>query len=91
MGEHKREAKESPVLCELNRINYGWMKNVCFLDQRKQAKMQGLPDPNRSNVGSLNSVKCEAIRHFRNKKQEFLENKIDELETNNKIKNVRDL
>ena len=31
-----------------------------FLDQRKQAKMQCLHDPNQSNVGNLNNVRCEA-------------------------------
>jgi hypothetical protein len=30
-------------------------------------------------------------RHFRNKKKAFLQAKIEELETNSKIKNVRDL
>jgi len=34
------------------------MKNVyIFLDQRKQAKMQWLQDPNQSNVDNLNNVK----------------------------------
>ena len=30
-------------------------------------------------------------RHFRNKKKEYLKAKIDELENNSKIKNIRDL
>jgi len=36
-----------------------------FLDQRKQAKMQWVQDPNQSNVGNLNNVRREARRHFR--------------------------
>ena len=39
-----------------------------FLDQRKQAKMQWLQDPNQSNVNNLNNVRREDSRHFRNKK-----------------------
>ena len=34
----------------------------------------------------LSNVRCEASRHFRNKKKEYLKDKIDELETNSKIK-----
>jgi len=30
-------------------------------------------------------------RHFRNKKKAYLKAKIEELETNSKIKNIRDL
>ena len=39
-----------------------------FLDQRKQAKMQWLEDPNQSNVDNPNNLRCQASRHFRNKK-----------------------
>ena len=52
-----------------------------ILDQRKQAKMQWLQDPNQSNVDNLNSVRREASRHFRNKNKEYLKAQIDELET----------
>ena len=47
-----------------------------FLDQMKQAKMQWLQDPNQSNVDNLNNVRCEASRHFKNKKKEYLKPKI---------------
>jgi hypothetical protein len=43
------------------------------------------------NIGILNKVRCEASRHFRNKKKEYLKVKMNELETNSKIKNNRDL
>jgi hypothetical protein len=56
------------------------------LDQRKQAALQWLQDVNQSTVDNLNYVRCEASRHFR-KKKECLKAKIDELETNSKIKN----
>ena len=54
-------------------------KHSSLLDQRKQAKMQWLRDPNLSNAGNLNNVRCEARRHFRNKKKEYLKAKIYEL------------
>jgi len=63
---------------------------LSFLDERKQAKMQWLQDPDESNVGNVNNVRCEDMRHFRNRKKENLKAKIDELETNSKIKNIRD-
>jgi hypothetical protein len=62
-----------------------------FLDQRKQAKRQWFQNPNQSNVENLNNVRREASRHFRNKKKEYLKAKINELETNSKNKNIRDL
>jgi hypothetical protein len=43
----------------------------------KKAKMLWLHDPNQSNVDNLNSVRCEASRHFRNKK-EYLKAIIDD-------------
>jgi hypothetical protein len=49
-----------------------------------------LQDPNESCVDNLNSVRREASRHFRNEEKEYLKAKIDELETNIKIKNIRD-
>ena len=48
-------------------------------------------DPNDSNIDNLNNVRCEARRHIRNKKKEYLKVKIDELETNSNIKNIRHL
>jgi len=53
--------------------------------------MQWTKDPNRNNVDNLNNVRRDASRHFRNKKKAHLKAKIEELETNSKIKNVRDL
>jgi hypothetical protein len=62
-----------------------------FLGQRKQAKMQWLQDPSQINVDNQNSVRSEASRHFRNKNKGYLTAKIEVLETNSKIKNIRDL
>jgi hypothetical protein len=40
---------------------------------------------------NLQNLRRETDRTFRNKKREYLKDKINELETNNKNKNVRDL
>ena len=53
--------------------------------------MQWIQDPSRSNVYNLNNVRHDASRHFRNKKKANLKAKIEELETNSKIKNIRNL
>ena len=53
--------------------------------------MQWLHDPNQSVAGNLNNVRREADRHFRNKKKAYLKVKIEKLETNSKIKYIRDI
>ena len=85
-------AKESLGLHELNQ-NKHWFDDEClgFLDRRKQAKLQWIQDSSQSNFDILNNVRCEVSRHFRNKKKAFLRDKIEELETNSKIQNIRDL
>jgi hypothetical protein len=50
-----------------------------------------LQDPSEINGDNLNNVRREARRHFRNKKREYLKDKINELTTNSKNKNIRDL
>jgi hypothetical protein len=39
----------------------------------------------------VNNVRRDASRHFRNKKKAYLKSKIEGLETNSKINNIRDL
>jgi hypothetical protein len=70
-----------------------WFDDECLyiLDQRKWVEMKWLQDPNQRSVDNLNKVRREASRHFRNKKEEYLKAKIDEFETNSKLKNIRDL
>ena len=53
--------------------------------------MQWVQDPSQSNVDNLNNVRREGSRHFRNKKKAYMRAKIEELETNSKIQNIRDL
>jgi len=57
----------------------------------KQAKMRWIQNPSRSNVDNLNNVRRNASRHFKNKKKAYLKARIEELETNSKVNNVRDL
>jgi hypothetical protein len=61
------------------------------MDQRKQAKLQLLQNPSQINGDNLQNLRHEISRTFRNKKREHLKGKINELETNNKNKNIRDL
>jgi hypothetical protein len=44
-----------------------------------------------SATDNLSDARREASRHFRNKKRECLRDKINELESNSKNKNIRDL
>jgi len=53
--------------------------------------MQWMQDPSGNSVDNLNNVRHDASRHFRNKKKAYLKAKIEELETDSKINNVRDL
>ena len=84
--------KESLGLHELKQ-NKPWFDEECsgFLDQWKRAKLQWIQDPSQSNVDILNTVRREVNRHFGNKKKAYLRAKIEELETNSKIQNIRDL
>jgi hypothetical protein len=45
-------------------------------------------DPSEINGDNLNNVRREASRHFRNKKREYLKDKINELATDSKNKNI---
>jgi hypothetical protein len=53
--------------------------------------MQWIQDPSQSNAENMKNVRREASRHFRNKIKAYLRAKIEELETNSKINNIRDL
>jgi hypothetical protein len=57
----------------------------------RSPKLQCLQDPHEINGDNLNNVRHEASRHFKEKKREFLKDKISELSMNNKNKNIRDL
>jgi hypothetical protein len=50
-----------------------------------------LQNLNEVNQDNLNNVRCENSRHFRNRKREYLKDRVNELEMNSKKKNIRDL
>jgi predicted NACHT family NTPase len=43
------------------------------------------------NEDNLSNVRREVSRHFRNKKREYLKDRINELESDSKNKNIRDM
>ena len=51
--------------------------------------MRWVQDTSQSNVNNLNNVRCEATVHSRKKNKAYLRAKVEELETNIKIKNIR--
>jgi hypothetical protein len=53
--------------------------------------LQWLQDLSELNGDNLNNERREASRHFRNKKREYLKDKINELAININNKNIRDL
>jgi uncharacterized protein YaaR (DUF327 family) len=87
----KISSKESLGYYELKK-HKAWFNDGCskLLDQKKQAKLQWLQDPSEINGDNLNNIRREADRHFRNKNREYLKDKINELATNNKNKNIRE-
>jgi hypothetical protein len=58
---------------------------------KETAKLQWLQDPSEINGDNLNNVRREASRHYKNKMREYLKYKINELATNSKNKNTREL
>ena len=62
--------KESLCLHEMKQ-NKPWFDDecLCFLDQRKRAKMQWIQDPSQSNVDTPNNVRREVSRHFRKERR----------------------
>jgi hypothetical protein len=79
--EIKISAKESLSYHDLK-----WCKpqfdEICseLLDQRKQARLQWLQNQSKINRDNLNNIRCDASRHFRNKKREYLKDKIMSIE-----------
>jgi hypothetical protein len=62
-----------------------------LVDRRKQVKLQWLQDSSEANEDNLSDVRREASIHCRNKEREYLKDKINELESNSKNKNIRDV
>jgi uncharacterized protein YaaR (DUF327 family) len=69
-----------------------WFDQACskLLDQRKQTKLQWLQDSSEINGDNLKIVRCEASKYFRNKKREYLKDKINELATNSRNRAINE-
>jgi hypothetical protein len=50
------------------------------VDRRKRAKLKWLQDPSEVNEDNLSNVRRKASRHFRNKKREYLKDRISKIE-----------
>jgi hypothetical protein len=72
--------------------NKSWFDDECskLIDQRKQAKFQWLQYPSQVKGDDPQNLRRKTSRAFRKKKTEYLKGKINEFETNNKNKNIRD-
>jgi hypothetical protein len=81
----KTSAKENLGYHRLKH-NKLWFDDECskLIDQWKQAKLQWLQNPSHINGDNLKSLRHETSSTFRKRKKEYLKDKINELETNNK-------
>jgi hypothetical protein len=67
------------------------MKDVQnYSSKRKQAKLRSLQDPSQINENNLINARCEASTHFREKKNKYLKDKINDLAISNENKTIRD-
>jgi hypothetical protein len=66
------------------------MRNVQnFLTEGSRLNYSCCRTPSEVNEGNLSDVRWEASRHFRNKKREYLKDKIIELEYSSTNKNIK--
>ncbi|KAJ4441296.1 hypothetical protein ANN_11150 [Periplaneta americana] len=70
-----------------------WFDEDCCMvvERRKQAKLKLLQDPVEVNRDNYFNIRREANRTLRNKKRDYLKEKLNEVEANSKNKNIRDL
>jgi hypothetical protein len=66
-----------------------WLSVQNYYIKRKQTKLQCLQNQSKTNGDNLNNVRYEISTTFRNKKEKYLEEKINEIETNSQNKNIR--
>jgi hypothetical protein len=62
-----------------------------IIRSEKQSELQSLQNPSEINRDNLNNVRREASRYFRSIKREYLKDKISELATKSKKKNIIDM
>jgi hypothetical protein len=66
-------------------------RRLKIISLKEISKLQWFQDQCEINGDNLNSVTHEASQHFRNKKMKYLKDKKNELITNSKTRNIRDL
>jgi hypothetical protein len=73
---NKSSAIESLGYYELKK-HKPWFDEGCseLVDQSKQAKLQWLQDPSEIDGDNMKNIRCEASRHFRIKRREYLKEK----------------
>jgi hypothetical protein len=67
--KEKTKIPPQETVCQHKRKQHKTLFNeecLKFVDQRKQAELQCLRDPKRSNADNLNNVRCKNIRDFKN-------------------------
>ncbi|PSN41362.1 hypothetical protein C0J52_19113 [Blattella germanica] len=81
----KLSASESKGLLK-KRQSRKWFDEECvdMVHKRKLAKMNWMREPNEINSEQLRSIRRETIRFLKNKKREYLKEKINDLEINAK-------
>jgi hypothetical protein len=72
--------------------NKTWFDDKCskLIDKRKQVKLQWLQNPSQINGNNLQNLNVKPVEHLGTRKGEYLRGRINEIETNNKNKNIRD-
>jgi hypothetical protein len=58
---------------------------------RETSQIAVVTGSKQNKLSNRNNVRSEASRHFKNKRKEFLKDKINELAMNSKNKDIRDL
>ncbi|PSN38555.1 hypothetical protein C0J52_14819 [Blattella germanica] len=88
----KLSASESVGLLK-KRQSRKWFDDECadMVNKRKLAKMNWMREPNEQNSEQLCSIRRETTRFLKNKKREYLKEKINDLEINAKNRNIREL
>jgi hypothetical protein len=88
----KMSVKESLGYFEFKKHRQ-WSDIGCskLLDAKKSSKLQWLNDSSKINGNYPSNVICEGSRHLRNKKCEYVKDKINELVTYSNNKNIRDV
>jgi hypothetical protein len=67
----------------VNQSTKPWFDEECsqLAVQRKQTKLQWLQDSSEANEDKMSDVRQAASRYFRNRKREYLKDKINKLES----------